>query len=99
MDTSGIVHAKYVSNPEDFDDVFGADEDSLQFSASMRNPDDSPLSPDTNEFLVLEQQVLLEEQKDQFEETPSRNSMVTRTPSTASSSDYQNPSVIIRYFN
>lgn len=29
MDTSGIVHAKYISNPEDFDDEYISDDEPM----------------------------------------------------------------------
>ena len=69
------------------------------------------MSPDTNEFLVLEQQVFMEEQRDHFDScTPARNSSIHdrgpavdhfETPSRNSSehraavSD-QGPSIIVR---
>ena len=68
----GIVHAKYV-------DTFVDDYESNDFTRS--DLEASLLSPDTNEFLALEKQVLAEEKRDVF-----------RTPEHQN----QNPSIIVR---
>ena len=68
----GIVHAKYV-------DTFVDDYESNDFTSS--DLEASLLSPDTNEFLALEKQVLAEEKRDVF-----------RTPEHQN----QNPSIIVR---
>lgn len=68
----GIVHAKYV-------DTFVDDYESNDFTRS--DLEASLLSPDTNEFLALEKQVLAEEKRDVF-----------RTPENQN----QNPSIIVR---
>lgn len=108
MDSSGIVHAKYVSDPDDFEvDEFEMEEEEEQEQRKRSiprryEPDDddnvtSPLSPDTDEFLALEQQVLMEEEKDDFQldQTPTRNSSVANRKS-STSVDPQGPSIIVR---
>jgi hypothetical protein len=58
METSGLVHAKYVDS---FVDEYDSHVETV-------------LSPDTDEFLALEQQVLEEEQRDQFSSPPATSS-------------------------
>jgi len=101
MDSSGIVHAKYVSDPDDFEleeELFRQNESEIMsqhFQQKDHNDDDDDtlLSPDTNEFLVLEQQVLDEEQRDHFQSTPTRNSC---SAPLAKSVENQGPSIIVR---
>ena len=107
MDSSGIVHAKYVSDPDDFEvDEFEMEEEEEQEQRKRSiqrryepndDNDNTPLSPDTNEFLALEKQVLMEEEKDHFrlEQTPSRNSSAANRKS-STSVDLQGPSIIVR---
>jgi hypothetical protein len=102
MDSSGIVHAKYVSDPDDFEveeELFRQNESEImsqhfqQQKDNNDDDDDTLLSPDTNEFLVLEQQVLDEEQRDHFQSTPTRNSC---SAPLSKSVENQGPSIIVR---
>ena len=99
METSGIVHAKYVSDVSDefVDDFELEEEQSFGSNKTMEFrekdvDDDTLLSPDTNEFLALEQQVIDEEQRDHFQSTPTRNSCSAHVTAV----ENQGPSIIVR---
>ena len=83
METSGLVRATYV-------DTFVDDFESGDFG--REGLESSLLSPDTNEFLALEQQVFAEEQRDEFRSPDVQNQGPSIIVRTASYTERRSPS-------